>query len=374
MNATRMTPHRWRRALQLTNLGLAGLLLTTGLLVLLGGATAEARLEPEVRRGYERARSSGLRWHPAQPVGRESMGTVVWRYQAHRPAHWPFSGPLPPKPAPEAPTVIEAAPDLDALSQLGTVFMVAYDPDLETAIGFRFHATGKAASFAVGEIIRSSSEEAARFRLKAVEPARERVYHVLYDVLEDGQVRATKTYLHDSHGADSDDEGPIRPAPRAGPGAQPRGEAAKRTRLPRLEVLKPRKHVRAGNRYDRVVEFDDKTRAYFGGRGVAALGDLIKTAVVKDERTGQPLGVRITGMAKGLQADAFDIRRGDILVSINDQKVASLEDVVRIAKTLDPDSEDLVKVVIDRAGRLYTYRVDTRDPDTKRKLRYFTWD
>ena len=40
----------------------------------------------------------------------------------------------------------------------------------------------------------------------------------------------------------------------------------------------------------------------------------------------------------------FDVRRGDILVSINDEKVSSLEDVIRIASKLDPDSEDLVRI------------------------------
>ena len=50
------------------------------------------------------------------------------------------------------------------------------------------------------------------------------------------------------------------------------------------------------------------------------------------------------------------------------------EDAIAIARTLDPDSEKLVKVVIDRNGRRITYRVDARDPRTKRKIPYFTWE
>ena len=55
--------------------------------------------------------------------------------------------------------------------------------------------------------------------------------------------------------------------------------------------------------------------------------------------------------------------------AIAGQKVTSRADALRIAQTLDPDT--LVPVVIDRRGVLYTYRVDARDPRTKRAFRYF---
>ena len=67
---------------------------------------------------------------------------------------------------------------------------------------------------------------------------------------------------------------------------------------------------------------------------------------------------------------SFDVRKGDILVSINGQKVASRADAVRIARSLGKDVK-VVTVVIDRRGKLVTYRVDAQDPRNRRKVRYF---
>ena len=48
---------------------------------------------------------------------------------------------------------------------------------------------------------------------------------------------------------------------------------------------------------------------------------------------------------------------------------ANPSEKINIAQKLDPDK--IATVVVDRNGRLLTYKVDPRDPHTKRRLRYF---
>jgi len=375
MAPTRMTPHRWRRTLQILDIGLAAALIASAALLLGADREAEA-LDAGVRRGYEQARLSGLRWKPAMPVDESAMGTVVWRYAGHDPVHWPFSGPLPPAPREQVgplPAVTDAP---ERLARLGHVSMVACDPDTGTAIGFHFDADGKERAFEVGEIIRASEGDAARFRLRSVLPAGDGVYHIGYEVLAGDAVEATSTYVHDSRGPDTDG-GPIRPARGSDPTATGAPAVPGRLLEPvepaRLDALRPTVHVRSGNARDRVLELDAPTVDYFRGRGFAGFTDLVKTAVAKDPGTGRVLGLRLTGMDARVRADTFGIRRGDILVSINDRPVSSRDEAIRIAQGLDPRSDALVKVVVDRAGTLLTFRVDARDPRVKRKIPYFTW-
>lgn len=386
MTTTRMTPHRWRRALQLVNLALGGLLVASGVLLFGSEEEAEARVGREVRASYERSRLSGLRWTPVQPVTQGAMREVVWRFRAHAPAHWPLSGPLPPRPEKHATVgaVPTAQPGL--LQALGHVTMVAHDPATGSAIGFHFDESDKDRGFSPGEIIRAAEADPARFRLKAVRAVRSGLFDVEYDVLGADGVAATETLRVDARDEADSEGGCIGPLPGvAGVEPEAKGPEAKapEAKLPearlvmtgaraQLRALQPKTHVNPKNARDRVIEFDAKTYRWARGRGTAALTELVKTAVAVDP-AGRRIGIRITGMAKGLPADAFDIRRGDILVSINDQPVASPDDAIRIAKTLDPDSEKLVKVVVDRNGRLFTYRVDARDPQVKRKITYFTW-
>jgi hypothetical protein len=348
------------------SLTLLALVLTTGLLALSSEGAAEAGLREAVRKAYDQARSQGLSFERAYPVSHDEMGLVVWRFQGHRPAHWPFSGALPSTPEAETPDSLDGPRQTkDELSQLGAVVLVAYDPDVGAAIGFRFTDAGQVLAFEPGDAIRASEEEPARFRLRAIKRVDTRIYHVLYDVLANGKAIATRTYVHDGSGAPlSDTEGPIRPA----------GPADSRRAAPgKLEVLRPLIHIRKNNRWDRVIEVDRETHGYIQKRGRGGLTQLVKTAVAKDKRTGRVLGLRIVGMDNALKGGALGIERGDILVSIDDQKIASRADAVRIAQGLDPDSEQLVKLVIERRGRLLTLRVDARDPRTKREIRYFTW-
>ncbi len=376
MAHARFTPHRWRRTLQVTNLALAGLLVATGVVLLSSDREAQARVGSEARAGYERGRASGLRWRPPQPVASDAMTQIVWRFRDHNPGHWIFSGPLPP--APEAPDPqAPPTPDLsDDLASLGSVRMIAHDPAVATAVGFQFHATGKMLGFGPGEILRASHDDPARFRLTGVTRLAVHSYVLRYDVLQDGEVLLSKTYRYDAEdGLTLSAGGCIWPE-KAG-GAHDKSEAEVRIRigatkeLPRIEALRPTAHTNPLDRYDRVIEFDDLTHGWSRGRGIAALAESFKTAVAEDPTTKRILGLRITGMAKGLPAEKFDVRRGDILVSINDRLVQTREDAIRIARSLDPDSDDLVKVVIDRGGKRYTYRVDARDPHTKRKFAYF---
>lgn len=367
MRAKHLSPHGLRRGLQAASLVLLAAVLTTGLLVLGSEEPAEAGLRAAIEQGYRQARSRGLVFERAHPVTQPEMGRVLWRFEGHRPAHWPFSGSPPPTPTAVAEDDPPGAlPASDDLSELGAVVLVAADPAFTSAIGFRFAATGKVLAFEPGDVIRASEEQPARFRLRAIERVNTRIYHVLYDVLAEGKAIATRTYVHDGSGKPlSREDGPIRPV---GP------EPLRRTSTSVIEVLRPLIHIRKTNRWDRVIEVDRETHGYIQKRGLGGLTQLLKTATAKDTRTGRVLGLRIVGMDKGLKRGALGIERGDILVSIEDQNVTSRADAIRIAQALDPDSEQLVKLVIERRGRLITIRVDARDPRTKRKISYFTWD
>lgn len=123
------------------------------------------------------------------------------------------------------------------------------------------------------------------------------------------------------------------------------------------------------DRSRRVVEFDDNSHRYFQGKNAKRIAETLKTSPVVDKKTGRKIGLRITGWEKDAPADVFDVKRGDILISINGQKVLSRSDAVRIIEKLSP--ENLVTVVVERNTRLITYKVDPRDPKNKRKVRYF---
>ena len=137
-----------------------------------------------------------------------------------------------------------------------------------------------------------------------------------------------------------------------------------------IEDMKPRIYENLDNRNEKAVAFDQHTYDYFNSKEKAkSVASTVKTEVAKDKRTGRTLGLRITGLKEGSAAGAFQVKKGDILVSINGRKVESRSDAIRIVEALDQKS--LVTVVIDRHGKLVTYKVDPSDPRNRRQVRYF---
>ena len=366
----RSKPHALRKGLFVLNLML---LIGIGLGIwswVLTPAPAEASVADADRVAWMTARQTGLRWQPTAPVSDDAFRRQFLRFDDPRVAHWPFSGPLPPAPTP----VGEKDPARDDeprdLSELGAVRMVILGEG-EPVVGFTFRAPTKYIVLSPGEFFRRSPREPARFRLTGVEPIDADVHHVYYEVLEEERV------LHEAHlvwqrklGCDRGGGlGPCGPHEDDAYAPKPPAVRVSVVTLEGLRTARPVRHINPRNHRDRVVEFDRQAYDATRGKGAEALLTLVKTQAANDPATGRPMGLRIVGHDGRLPADRFDVRKGDILLSIAGQKVTSRADALRIAQTLDPDT--LVPVVIDRRGVLYTYRVDARDPRTKRAFRYF---
>lgn len=419
-----MKPHALRRLLTLVNavlgLGAAGLLAwyllevrpAVGEVVGEGAGQLPARYQALLK-DYEDERKAGLKWAPRPPVSEEEMRAVVLRedYRRKRPPHWIFSGPLPPPDLPDAPPEEVRAPAPSGLEALGKPSFVVYGPPDQHTVSFRF-SDGTTEPFRIGEFFRKAPSDPARFRFKDLVEVEPFLYELRYEVLEGETVvrEAALTYdsrpqLPDVPWMRSDAQGPLVPAPGepaggaapagGAPGAPADGAGATPDpgtgptpapappgggpivivpggeRAPeggwKLTDLKP--EIERVSYSQRVVKFDERSRQYFRGKNADSIARSVKTQVATDEKTGRTLGLRITGFDQDAPADVFDIKRGDILVSINDRPVTSREDVIAYLQGLKDES--VVKVVVDRNGKLITYMVDPRDPHVRRNARYF---
>ena len=117
----------------------------------------------------------------------------------------------------------------------------------------------------------------------------------------------------------------------------------------------------------KAVLFTEKTYAYLKGKNAQKLAESIKTSVATSG--GRTIGLRVTGFGNDLNGDVFDVKKGDILVSINGTPVRDRAAVVSLVRNLPQDQ--LVTVVLNRNGRLLTYKVDPSDPKNRRRVRYF---
>ena len=65
--------------------------------------------------------------------------------------------------------------------------------------------------------------------------------------------------------------------------------------------------------------------------------------------------------------DRFSLKRGDVIVSLEDQPTPDKEAVLRVARTISPDASR-VTVGVERNGRELTFVVDPRDAKTRRRM------
>ena len=136
-----------------------------------------------------------------------------------------------------------------------------------------------------------------------------------------------------------------------------------------LEDMRPEIEYNPENRNERAIKVDENTYRFLKSKNAKSIASTVKTEVARDKRTGRTIGMRITGLKEGSAAGALQVKKGDILVSINGRKVESRSAAISIVEGLSPDG--VVTVVIDRHGKLLTYKVDPRDPKTRRQIRYF---
>jgi len=417
-----MKPHSIRRTLYTANvaLGLAALALAAVVFLKVKPAAAKVlaqdpgRLDPKYEaliKDYDQERRQGLKWAPKPPVSEEEMRAVILRADYKKKNHWVFSGPLPPPDVVETPTEAAAPPPPKGLDALGSATWVIYngvDPSGHL-LHFVFGGS-EAKDFSPGEFVKKDEGDPDRFKftgLARAEPGQD-LFEVLYEVYEGDQKVGEGKAICDSRiippqqdflrrigpggvpgpaptgvATTEGTPGPSPDGPASG-GAAPEtpaaGEAPATTVIEpvsekppaegwRLEDLQPVWHQDPGNTSRKAVAFDRRTYDYFRGKSADSVAASVKTSVATDPATGRTMGLRITGFGGEAPTQVFDVRRGDILVSVDGHPVTSREDVLSYVKGLK--QEKLVTVVINRNGRLLTYIVDPSDPHTRRSVRYF---
>ena len=430
-----MKPHSLRKTLWFANIALAAAVLGVGVwfATKIRPAAAKVTNRPQnyrppefekIRKAYESERQTGLKWQPEAPVSEPDLQKyiLIEKFNHTEPRHWVFSGPLPP--TKKAVTESGAKPEWKpkGLETLGKVTTVIYSPPGDTVVLFAFNGGGgaKGASinraFGFGDWVRQKRDGEERYKITGVRKVGEKSYEIQYAVFgadkEKPELKGSMPYgqtaikdwpaylrpvvpeaapaetpadpaageLAASAGSETPVAGATAEAGSGEPGVAEATEPADGTptvievaRKPvdqiTLEDMKPRIVYDPQDRNRRGVQFDDNTYRFFKSKNARNLAGEVKTEVAIDKRTKRPLGLRITGLKEGSAAGAFQVKKGDILVSINGQKITSRSDAIRIVEGLS--EARIVTVVIDRHGKLITYKVDPRDPKTRRQVRYF---
>ena len=386
----------------------------------------------KIQKAYERERQTGLDWKPQAPVNSEDIHKyiLIKKFETTEPKHWIYSGPLPPTKIKAKVTDKPVDVKPKGLETLGKVTTVIYAPPSDTVVLFAFSGGKKSRAFGIGDWVIENSEAAKIYRLTGVEEVGEAAYKVNYAVFrgnkkepeftghvpygKGGVETAWPPFLRPYQAPEPAPE--VVPAPGAtpeegalaagpsgvpgepgaageapeGPGATTEvvegeegpGEAgeeegsttvveiaSKPVEEMTIEDMQPEVIYNENNRSERAVVVDDNTYRFLKSKNARSIADTVKTEVAVDKRTGRTLGMRITGMKDGSAAGALKVKKGDILVSINGRKVESRSAAIAIVEGLNPDN--IVTVVIDRNGKLLTYKVDPRDPKTRRQVRYF---
>ncbi len=310
---------------------------------------------------------------------------------------WLYSGGLPPAP-PEAPKPeATKAPVVSALEKLGAVNSIAYIPPEKegevarlSVLQWKFTGGGQEtiAEFHPGDWIRAKKTEPGSLKLVDIRARGDDVYEIVYDVYPDPdkppEKQAVYAYDHKPALALPDElQGKVRvaaaaPTPGAGNGggavASTVGEPAPSSADPsapvKFEDVKLK--IEEPSRTERRVSFDDDSSYdYFRQHDADSIANTVTTQTYRDPQ-GRVVGLQITGMTPDSPASKFDIRRGDVLVSIDGQPVATRSDAVNIVQGMVKSKPDVasVTVVIDRHGTRITYVVDPRDPKIRRNARY----
>jgi membrane-associated protease RseP (regulator of RpoE activity) len=394
-----MRAHSLRRLLWLLNglLGLAVLGVLAVFFLRVRPAIADpAFLKPAfadaaVQAFLDKPQNPDLKLGTAVTIERlEEVDRPVFKTDDGRRYHWPYSGPVPPPKPQAAPREEVREPVISALEKTGTVRMILWIPPRagetvasETVVYWEFLSGGQRA-IKPGERIEL---ERGTGNLVLVDvrrvPDRSGQYVLVYQgVNRAGEPQGPpQEYVWNSAPTGPDPLADVlrvrRPAGEAAPASATGGSpapaplpgataAATTAEVPPAGPIR-RENVtleeRAPDQFH--VRFDDRSREYFRQMDVDTLAQGVKTQPARDA-AGNPIGLRITGFAGDSPAEFFDVRPGDILVSINGQRIATRSDAINVAQGIDPNTR-LVAVVIDRNGRLVTFNVDPHDVTTQRQ-------
>jgi hypothetical protein len=391
-----MKPHRLRSALWVSN-GLFALAVIGAaawfFLDVMPAAGDSARLNPpwtkeatdEYSRRTPKAKSEA-------PVSQEQVAEID-RPEYQRLNYWIFSGPPVPAEGPKTEAVKAAAP-LEGLEALGRPVMLMYAPaPYPSTLVWEFAGTKDRWYLEPGDFFQKTDDDPKRFRFLGAarhgDPALDRFKiryavhddpaappvkeaELIYDALppvegpevirvrtpaaaagEAGEATAAAT----AQAAGTARAGTVQPADE---GARPAAATA-----PAAETARPTITRTRDGGYQ--VEFEDAAYQRLKSRKFEDIAETVRTHEAKDAQ-GRPLGLQIVGLGDEA-ADFFDVKKGDILISIDGRKVTDRAAAINIVKSIDPNTPR-VAVVIERNGKQITYNIDPRDPATRRRARY----
>ena len=392
-----MKAQRIRKVLWIGSLAVGAGVVGVGALVLLDKPAAAQTTAPWAEEALTRYKALKPKELLPPSVDKSEL-EVVFLNEAWKDRWFPFTGPRIPAPVPKVEALVEVEKGPTGLEAIGRVRALVYLPPArvgepaKNSIVFWEFGDKKSEEFAPGEFIVLKGQK-ERFKLLDVvriEPGRSR-WKIMYEVYDDpaGKPVSTGELIHDAE-PKFDPEGPIRypkkpePAPVAsaspsasgtapatsGPaatgstspvivvGSQTPGVAGAAARLAddfKLDIreIAPRR---------KRIEFGEAAYNALKGKNVEQLLEDVRT---EPYNKGGVQGLAVFPQGAGSVAEKFDIKRQDILISINSQPVRSRDDVIRIARGLPADTA-LVTVELDRDGRRLTYEVDPRDPKTRR--------
>ena len=287
------------------------------------------------------------------------------------PRYFPFSGPRPSnrfrEPVPEP---VSQAPRLETLGRV-TMAMPGEDDAL---LVFAFAGESQGRLYQTGDRLRQGLDAEHEYRIGAArcaEVGRIEIAYGAYAVGKDVALFPGVLVCDFRSGVRSD---VIRLAPRTdgsgtpGAGINPprpgNGGLPAAPELVGVHALRPKVKADPTDPTRTLVEFDDASAGLLRSEeGVRILGTM-KTR----SRTlpGGRQGLEILDGGE-VPLDRFSLKRGDVIVSIESQPTPDKEAVLRVARTIPPESTR-VTVGVERNGRELTFVVDPRDAKTRRRM------
>ncbi len=362
-----MRAHRTRKAVWLSNipLSLALLGIAAWYLADVGPAVSAVvdapRQDPgavvnDVVRDFDRDVRNTSAASLLPPVVGDELEETYWprHFLEMVPVHWPLSGSPPSNQRREAPP--PDRPRSFELTAYGVAAMVFHDPPLGGTVTFHFRGGKKTAVILVGESL--TLADGVRAELVSIREIEEDLYDTLWRGIQRDGTSTLDTVSVDGRKVLLPTD-PVRPSD-PGAIAVPADATPERTSVHRIGH---RRVPVAGGRTR--IEFNDGAAEWVRSGAARKALESIKTAIAKDAE-GRVLGIRIVDFGEA-PLDRLALERGDTVVSIDGQPVASRADVVRIAQALSPETES-VEVVVDRYGRRITFDVDPRDAKTRRRM------
>ncbi len=343
-------------------------------------------IDKDFRKQINEARTDVVK----SPVDRKRLEAVLLNpdFPKMLPPHFIFTGPRPSGIFKPPPTDVVEENLPTGLDKEGRITWMIFAGD-DSTIAFRFNGAEADKYFNIGKFVKTQADGFDRFKLVSAEQVESGYYKVHYEVYDRGKEEpVNKLILEYDRRPKVDPEGGVirakpKPAPAPTPEATPGGTPVATgpdgpgpkgpevvvigggdpQSVPevRIEDLKPEVVRRSANVID--INFDDNSANYFKGRTAEKLVESVKTRV--RELPGGQSGVEIMDSGEA-PIDKFNIKRGDVIVSINGMMTPDRESIIRVAKSI-PETTTRVSIVVDRNGRKLTFNVDPRDPKTRRR-------